>query len=97
MWTVARLVTTPPPAPGFIGEGHTAVEVVTSDDLPATDPFVLLTDDRLDIRRRRQIAGEPIAEPLVHRGPFVAGTPELAEYHLRFRAGEFALLSELHR
>lgn len=57
MWTVQRIVTTPPPAPGFIGEGHTAVEVVTSDDLAATDPFVLLMDDRLEIPRRRQIGG----------------------------------------
>jgi quercetin 2,3-dioxygenase len=57
MWNVREVVSTPPPAPGFIGEGHTAVEVVTSDDLPRTDPFVLLMDDRLHIARRRQIGG----------------------------------------
>jgi redox-sensitive bicupin YhaK (pirin superfamily) len=48
---------TPPPAPGFIGEGHTAVEVLAPADLAASDPFVLLMDDRLDIPRRRQIGG----------------------------------------
>jgi redox-sensitive bicupin YhaK (pirin superfamily) len=54
---VARTVTTPPPAPGFIGEGHTAVDVVTPGALDASDPFVLLMDDRLDIKTRRQIGG----------------------------------------
>jgi redox-sensitive bicupin YhaK (pirin superfamily) len=54
---LSRIVTTPPPAPGFIGEGHTAVEVVAPADLAASDPFVLLMDDRLDIARRRQIGG----------------------------------------
>jgi redox-sensitive bicupin YhaK (pirin superfamily) len=55
--TLSRIDTTPPPAPGFIGEGHTAVEVVTPTDLAASDPFVLLMDDRLDIAKRRQIGG----------------------------------------
>lgn len=54
---IARTVITPPPEPGFIGEGHTAVEVVYSNDLPASDPFVLLMDDRLDIAKRRAIGG----------------------------------------
>src|SRR5688572_6070425 len=52
---ISRIDTTSPPAPGFIGEGHTAVEVVRPDALAASDPFVLLMDDRLDIDRRRQI------------------------------------------
>jgi len=55
--TLSRIETTPPPAPGFIGEGHTAVEVVAPTDLAASDPFVLLMDDRLDIATRRQIGG----------------------------------------
>jgi redox-sensitive bicupin YhaK (pirin superfamily) len=55
--SIARIVTTPPPAPGFIGEGHTAVDVVTPAALEASDPFVLLMDDRLDIKTRRQIGG----------------------------------------
>ena len=54
---ITRVIATPPPAPGFIGEGHTAVEVVTPTDLEASDPFVLLMDDRLDIAQRRQIGG----------------------------------------
>ena len=49
--------TTPPPAPGFIGAGHTAVEVLAPTALAASDPFVLLMDDRLDIPQRRQIGG----------------------------------------
>jgi len=54
---LSRIVTTPAPAPGFIGEGHTAVEVVAPFDLGAGDPFVLLMDDRLDIAKRRTIGG----------------------------------------
>jgi redox-sensitive bicupin YhaK (pirin superfamily) len=54
---LARVVTAPPPSPGFIGEGHTAVEVVAPADLAASDPFVLMMDDRLDIAQRRQIGG----------------------------------------
>ena len=53
--TLSRIDDTPPPAPGFIGPGHTAVEVLAPDELEHTDPFVLLMDDRLDIPRRRQI------------------------------------------
>jgi quercetin 2,3-dioxygenase len=49
--------TTPPAAPGFIGAGHTAVEVLAPTALAASDPFVLLMDDRLDIPQRRQIGG----------------------------------------
>jgi redox-sensitive bicupin YhaK (pirin superfamily) len=52
-----RVVPTPPPAPGFIGEGHTAVEVLDPEDLAGNDPFVLLMDDRLDMARRRRIGG----------------------------------------
>jgi quercetin 2,3-dioxygenase len=54
---LSTVYTTPPAAPGFIGEGHTAVEVLRPTDLAASDPFVLLMDDRLDIARRRQIGG----------------------------------------
>jgi redox-sensitive bicupin YhaK (pirin superfamily) len=54
---LSDVYTTPPAAPGFIGEGHTAVEVLRPADLAASDPFVLLMDDRLDIAKRRQIGG----------------------------------------
>jgi len=55
--SLSGITTTPPPAPGFIGEGHTAVEVVRPIALADSDPFVLLMDDRLDISPRRQIGG----------------------------------------
>jgi redox-sensitive bicupin YhaK (pirin superfamily) len=43
-------------------------------------------------------AGEPIGEPLVQRGPFVAGSPaEIIELHRRFRAGQFTPMSHLAR
>jgi len=54
---LSSVITTPPPEPGFIGEGHTAVEVLAPTALAASDPFVLLMDDRLDIPQRRQIGG----------------------------------------
>jgi redox-sensitive bicupin YhaK (pirin superfamily) len=54
---LSRVVAAPPPAPGFIGEGHTAVEVLPPHDLARHDPFVLLMDDRLDMPRRRRIGG----------------------------------------
>jgi redox-sensitive bicupin YhaK (pirin superfamily) len=55
--SLSSIVTTPPPAPGFIGAGHTAVEVLAPTALGSSDPFVLLMDDRLDIAQRRQIGG----------------------------------------
>ena len=54
---LSRVYPTPPPAPGFIGEGHTAVEVLAPRALASSDPFVLLMDDRLDVPTRRQIGG----------------------------------------
>jgi quercetin 2,3-dioxygenase len=54
---IARVVRTPPPAPGFIGEGHRAVEVLHGVPLASADPFVLLMDDRLDMPVRRVIGG----------------------------------------
>jgi quercetin 2,3-dioxygenase len=61
--TIARVVTTPPPAPGFIGEGHTAVPVVEPGDFARTDPFILLMDDRLDLP-----AGARAGGPHPHAG-----------------------------
>jgi redox-sensitive bicupin YhaK (pirin superfamily) len=52
-----QIVTTPPAEPGFIGPGHTAVEVLSSNALQRSDPFVLLMDDRLDLPVRRAIGG----------------------------------------
>ena len=33
--------------PGFDGRGHTAIEIIAPNDLAATDPFVLLIEDRI--------------------------------------------------
>jgi quercetin 2,3-dioxygenase len=98
--TLSRIDTTPSPAPGFIGEGHTAVEVVAPTDLAASDPFVLLMDDRLDIAKRRQIgAAHPhagletvtlVLEGTLHDRDEGALSPG-------FRAGQFASMSELAR
>lgn len=54
---LARIVTLPAAAPGFLGDGHTAVEVVTPDALAASDPFILLMDDRVDMGVGRTVGG----------------------------------------
>jgi redox-sensitive bicupin YhaK (pirin superfamily) len=46
---IARVVDTPAPEPGFIGEGHTAVRVVDPKDFVQNDPFIALMDDRIDL------------------------------------------------
>jgi redox-sensitive bicupin YhaK (pirin superfamily) len=48
---LARVVTLPPPSPGFIGDGHTAVHAIGPQDFAHNDPFILLADDRLDLPR----------------------------------------------
>jgi hypothetical protein len=60
---LTRVYTTPPAAPGFIGEGHTAVEVLAPNALAASDPFVLLMDDRLDVRRAAADRRRPSPTP----------------------------------
>jgi redox-sensitive bicupin YhaK (pirin superfamily) len=54
---IARVVTTPPPAPGFAGAFHTAVEVVGPHALADSDPFVLLMDDRLAAGSGTRVGG----------------------------------------
>ena len=54
---IGRVVTPPPPAPGFIGEGHTAVPLLDPYDFRHNDPFILLMDDRLDLERGRAAGG----------------------------------------
>lgn len=54
---ITRTFTPAPAAPGFIGHGHTAVEVLAPDSLAASDPFVLLMDDRLDLGPVQPIGG----------------------------------------
>jgi len=49
---IARVVTVPPLAPGFIGPGHLAAQVVSPEEFVLNDPFILLMDDHLDISDR---------------------------------------------
>jgi len=53
-----RTVTTPPPAPGFVGPGHTASLVVDPAEFTANDPFIVLADDRLALARGAHVGGE---------------------------------------
>jgi redox-sensitive bicupin YhaK (pirin superfamily) len=59
---IARLVAVPPLAPGFVGPGHLAALVVEPGDFTATDPFIMLADDHLDIGNR------PVGGPHPHAG-----------------------------
>lgn len=59
---IARVVTVPPLAPGFVGPGHLAAQVVSPEDFVLNDPFILLMDDHLDIGDR------PLGEPHPHAG-----------------------------
>jgi redox-sensitive bicupin YhaK (pirin superfamily) len=50
-------VTTAPPSPGFIGDGHTAVSVVNPNEFVRNDPFIVLMDDRIDLEPGREAGG----------------------------------------
>ncbi|MFL5479381.1 MAG: pirin family protein [Gemmatimonadaceae bacterium] len=60
---IERVVTTAPPSPGFMGEGHTAVTVVEPRDFARTDPFIVLMDDRIDLA-----PGQPAGAAHPHGG-----------------------------
>jgi quercetin 2,3-dioxygenase len=55
---IVRTVTTPPPAPGFAGPGHTASLVVDPAEFAVNDPFIVLADDRLELARGAHVGGE---------------------------------------
>jgi quercetin 2,3-dioxygenase len=59
---IARTITPPPLAPGFIGEGHLASQLVSHEDFAANDPFIMLMDDHLDLGNR------PVGGPHPHAG-----------------------------
>jgi quercetin 2,3-dioxygenase len=59
---LARVVTIPPLAPGFVGPGHLAAQVLSPDDFVLNDPFIMLADDHLDIGDR------PVGGPHPHAG-----------------------------
>lgn len=46
--TINRLVTIPPVGPGFGGPAHSATAIIPPGDFPATDPFYLMMDDRIN-------------------------------------------------
>jgi redox-sensitive bicupin YhaK (pirin superfamily) len=54
---IGRVVTTAPPSPGFIGDGHTAVSVVNPNEFVRNDPFIVLMDDRIDLEPGREAGG----------------------------------------
>ena len=49
---IARVITVPPLAPGFVGPGHLAAMVVSPEEFARQDPFIVLMDDPLDIGDR---------------------------------------------
>jgi len=49
---IARVITVPPLAPGFVGPGHLAAMVVSPEEFARQDPFIVLMDDHLDIGDR---------------------------------------------
>ena len=67
---LGRVITLPPPAPGFIGDGHTAVHVIDPREFALNDPFILLADDRVDIPRgrRRGASARGVRDPDAGRG-----------------------------
>ena len=54
---ISRVVSLPPPSPGFVGEGHTAIHVIDAREFQDNDPFIMLADDRLDIPRGQRAGG----------------------------------------
>jgi redox-sensitive bicupin YhaK (pirin superfamily) len=61
--TIARVVASPAPEPGFMGAGHTAVRVIgMGADFARTDPFIGLMDDRVER------PGLPLGEAHPHAG-----------------------------
>jgi hypothetical protein len=50
MRSIDRVVDTPAPTPGFMGEGHTAVMVIDPNEFERNDPFIALMDDRVDMQ-----------------------------------------------
>lgn len=54
---VARVVKLPPPSPGFIGDGHTAIHAIDVRNFADNDPFILLADDNVDIPRGQRAGG----------------------------------------
>ncbi len=56
-------ITQSPLRPGFLGQGHLAAAVVNGQNFEASDPFIILMDDQLDLP-----GGEPVGGPHPHAG-----------------------------
>jgi len=59
--SISRVVTPGPPVAGCRKVGHTFIEVIKADDFINADPFIRLTDDRLEIGNREIGAPHPHA------------------------------------
>jgi hypothetical protein len=79
--SIVRTATAPAAAPGFIGEGHLAVEALAAEELDDVDPFVLLMDDRLELAQRRQIGGAHPHAGLETVSAIASGNREVADRH----------------
>ena len=69
-------VVQPKAGQGFLGEGHTAIQVVEGSDFQYTDPFIVMMDDQLDLPGHGVVGG-----PHPHAGFEIAtlvleGSPE---------------------
>lgn len=69
-------VVQPKAGQGFLGEGHTAIQVVEGSDFRYTDPFIVMMDDQLDLPGHGVVGG-----PHPHAGFEIAtlvleGSPE---------------------
>src|SRR5690349_2016609 len=58
---ISRIVTPGPAVAGCQKVGHTFVEVIQADDFINSDPFIRLTDDRLEIGNQKIGAPHPHA------------------------------------
>ena len=52
-----EIITLPPPGPGFIGEGHTAIHAIDVREFAHNDPFIMLADDRVDLQPGMRAGG----------------------------------------
>lgn len=53
---IARILN-PRGSQGFLGEGHTAIPVISGNDFEQTDPFILLMDDQLNLPGSGTVGG----------------------------------------
>src|SRR3954468_24756340 len=54
--TISR-IERPEPESGFLGEGHTAVQVIRPEHFERNDPFILLMDDHVHLSGHRPAGG----------------------------------------